>query len=67
MWNLEVEDILEERDQWLPILEEQKLEDSTLLDDSWKKIDTKVMGTIWLSLKNSILLNASIKDTTYKL
>lgn len=41
MWKLKVEDLLEERDQWLPVSVEKKPSTSTLSDEDWNKLDKK--------------------------
>lgn len=39
MWKLKMEDLLEERDQWLLVSQETK--PLTIVDEDWKKLDKK--------------------------
>eukprot|EP01018_Ginkgo_biloba_P001399 Gb_28706 [translate_table: standard] len=63
LWKLKMEDLLEERDQWVAVKNEIK--PTGILDEHWIKIDKKARGTIRLCLSDSVLLNVSNEATAY--
>jgi hypothetical protein len=62
MWNLKMEDLLVERDQWITV-DPGTTPTGTSADD-WKKMDRKAKSTIRLCLFDSVLLNVSEEATT---
>lgn len=61
-----MEDLLEERYQWLAINNETKTP-TTMSDEDWAKLDKKARGTIRLCLVYVVLLNVSVETNAYKL
>eukprot|EP01018_Ginkgo_biloba_P012701 Gb_09999 [translate_table: standard] len=65
LWKLKMEDLLEERDQWVAVKNENK--PTGISDEDWVQIDKKARGTIRLCLSDFVLLNVSNVATEYKL
>jgi hypothetical protein len=55
LWNLKMEDLLVDRDQWI-VVDPGTAPTGTSTDD-WKKLDQKAKSTIRLCLSDSVLLN----------
>ena len=60
-WNLKMEDLLVDKDQWIVVdLGTKPMEIS---DEDWKKLDQKAKSTIRLYVLDSVLLNVSREAT----
>ena len=57
MWKLKMEDLLVDRDQWIPV--DLGTSPTVTSADDWKKMDRKEKSTIRLCLSDSVLLNVS--------
>ena len=65
LWKLKMEDLLVDKDQWIPV--DLGTKPTTMLYEDWKKLDRKAKSTIWLCISDSVLLNASGEATTKNL
>lgn len=65
LWKLKMENLLEQRNQWLVVQKEKKPNDVS--QDEWHRLDKKAWGTVRLCLLDSILLNVAKEETAYKL
>jgi hypothetical protein len=62
LWNLKMEDLLVEKDQWIAL--DPSTTPTGTSTDRWKMLDRKAKSTIRLCLSNSVLLNVSKEDTS---
>ena len=62
LWNLNMEDLLVDRDQWIAV--DPSTAPTGTSSDDWKQLDRKAKSTIRLCLSDSVLLNESEEDTT---
>jgi hypothetical protein len=57
LWNLKMEDLLVDRDQWIAV--DPGTAPIRTSTNDWKKLDRKAKSTIRLCLSDSVLLNVS--------
>jgi hypothetical protein len=62
LWNLKMEYLLVDRDQWIMV--DLAIEPTRTSSDDWKKLDQKENSTIRPCLSDSVLLNVSEEATT---
>ena len=65
LWNLKMEDLLVDKEQWATV--DPGTKPTGVSTKDWEKLDRKVRSTIHLCLSDSILLNVSGEDSTKKL
>ena len=59
LWKLKMEDVLVDKDQWIPV--DPVTKPTTMSNEDWKKLDQKPKSTILLCVSDSVLLNVSRK------
>ena len=60
-WRIQIEDILYQKDLYLPILGEKPKD---MKDKEWALLDRKALGTVRLSLSPSVASNIAKEKTT---
>jgi hypothetical protein len=65
LWNLKMEDILVDREQWTTLC--QGTQPTGMLMDEWEKLERRERSMIWICLAYSVLLNVLGEDSAKKL
>ena len=61
LWKLKMEDLLVDKDQWIPV--DPSTKPTAMSDEDWKKLDQKEKRKIRLCVSDLVLLNVSREAT----